>query len=213
MPKLDIQQIVDKLVQDEDFNTLYEALRNEAYNLKNTFTCGNGVTDYFELSVNLVSKSLTAKDMTTFIVEAIYGGTVIDPIETAIKVVNQFMLILYIASVIWSQIDSSSIQYKNNKIVFANNHNAPNVPVNHLTYWPTSHSCYVKLTVKPLATDDYVSIMFNINVSDIENNSKYLKDIEIEFLSENTGVHFVNYYSLDDFGKKDIQDAFERLYR
>lgn len=206
---VDNRQLIDALVNDKDFDDLYNALKNTQYVQTRVFYNNNNPS--ISININTIDKKLTAKDIVNFVISNINNTK---DLSYMVKLTNHFMLTLYITCEVWELFRKNVLNYNNIPIDFDTTYCYPSLSNSYIIYGSDSTDFSVILYLKPLANNLHTVITFNTNKEAADQDGYYLNSTEIKYWTKSSPVKsFSKFYNLANLDKNLIKKDLESLYK
>lgn len=203
------QQLIDALVNDQDFDEVYNELINTHYVQTREFN--NNDNPDTEININTMDKELTAKDIARFVLPNINNNK---DLSSIVKLTNHFMLTLYIVCEIWELVTKDVLDYDNKSIDFDAAYYYPSLGNSRIIYGSNRADFYVVLYIKPSANDLHTGITFKMNKDAADQNIYYLNSIEVEYWAKSSPFKTLGrVYNLTTLNKNLIKKDLEALYK
>lgn len=203
------QQLIDALLDDQDFDEVYNELINTHYVQTREFN--NNDNPDTEININTMDKELTAKDIARFVIPNINNTK---DLSSIVKLANHFMLTLYIACEVWELFNKHVLDYDNKSVEFDTAYWHPSVGSTRMIYSSNDTYFCVVLYIKPSANDVHTGITFKMNKDAADQDGYYLNIIEVEYWAKSSPFKtFAKGYNLAALNKNLIKKDLESLYK
>lgn len=205
------EQIVEKLILDQNYNALYQMLCNEEY-LKNYPLKVKDLTFsamFSKTKLSAGNQKDFANTVTDFILLSVLPQLSFNTatVDMVIQLINQFLLCVYVACIVWSLVAQQKLSYQGASVLF-NKDNYITITQSGLIY-DYSANLHLKY-FKSLKDADHIDVSFSTTFP--VDSSKYLNTIRITYMI-GTKKQYRQDYNINLLSKKDILSGISNLYK